>query len=76
MDSAFINTNTGIKTGVLKKDIMDLTIIQLDNIFTSQVGTMISATDGSAVQLPPGDDIGHVVVGNVKIGGQSLGQYR
>ncbi|KID95120.1 LysM domain-containing protein, partial [Metarhizium majus ARSEF 297] len=37
---------------------------------------MIGATDGSAVELPPpGNDIGHVVVGNVKIGGQSLGQY-
>lgn len=55
---------------------MDSTIIQLDNIWTMDIGTMISTTDGSAVQLPPGDYIGHVVLGNVEIGGQAFGQYR
>lgn len=75
MDSLF-QTKTGIKTSLLKKDIKESTIIQLDNIHMAQVDTMISATDGSAVQLPPGDDIDHVVVGNVKIGGQAMGRYR
>ncbi|QLI74652.1 uncharacterized protein G6M90_00g105940 [Metarhizium brunneum] len=75
MDSLFLNIKTGIKTNALKKDIKESTIIQLDNVRTSYVDTRISAIDGSAVELPPGDDIGHVVVGNVKIGGQAFGQY-
>ncbi|KAK9444818.1 exo-1,3-beta-D-glucanase [Metarhizium brunneum] len=75
MDSLFLNIKTGIKTNALKKDIKESTIIQLDSVRTSYVDTMISAIDGSAVELPPGDDIGHVVVGNVKIGGQAFGQY-
>lgn len=75
MDSQFVHIQTGIKTNILKQNIQESTIIQLDNIGMSSVGTMISATDGSAVQLPPGSNIDHVVVGNVKIGGQALGQY-
>jgi hypothetical protein len=70
-----LNIKTGIKTNILKKDIKESTIIQLDNIRADRVGTMISATDGSAVEMPPGEDIAHVVVGNVKVGGESLGQY-
>lgn len=76
MDSLFIDVKTGVKTHMLKKDIKGSTIIQLDNIRTAYVDTMISATDGSADELPPGNDINHVVVGNVKIGGKSLGQQR
>ncbi|OAA70222.1 LysM domain-containing protein [Akanthomyces lecanii RCEF 1005] len=71
MDSMF-QTKTGIKTGLLKKEIKESTIIQLDNIHISEVDTMISATDGSAVQIPSGANINHVVVGNVKIGGESM----
>ena len=76
MDSYFIDLKTAVKTNVLKKTIQESTIIQLDNIGFSYIDTMIGATDGSAVQIPPGDSIDHVVVGNVKIGGHSLGQYR
>lgn len=76
MDSYFISLKTAVKTHVLKKTIQESTIIQLDNIGFSYIDTMIGATDGSAVEIPPGDSIDHVVVGNVKINGQSLGQYR
>ncbi len=75
MDSMF-QTKTGIKTGLLKKEVKESTIIQLDNIHISEVDTMISATDGSAVQIPSGANINHVVVGNVKIGGESMASNR
>lgn len=76
MDSNFQSLGTGIKTNALKKTIHESTIIQLDNVHYYYVDTVIGATDGSAVQLPDGSDIDHVVVGNVKIGDTSLGQYR
>lgn len=76
MDSAFERVKNAIKTGLMKKDVMDTTIITLDNIgLISGVGTLMSFTDGTVLDVPAGN-IDHIVVGNVKIGGQSFGQYR
>lgn len=76
MDSAFARVTSAIKTALMKKDVMDTTLITLDNIgIEDDVGTLISFTDGTVLDVPAGN-IDHIVVGNIKIGDQSFGEYR
>ena len=74
MDSLFDSMQTGILAHDMKQNILDTSIITLDNIHTTNVDAMVAFTDGEDSDIPQGN-IEFIVIGDVEMNGASQGLY-
>jgi glucan 1,3-beta-glucosidase len=64
LDSQFVQTPTAIKASFQSKSMLNTSIITLDNIMLTNVGTAVGFVDGSTLDIR-GDKLDFIIVGNV-----------